>query len=53
MRSPRGLVNVDRNKTATVAELTDADVADSTVRRLLELSAVEDLDAVADSDLTA
>ena len=47
-----GLVNVDRNKTATVAELTDADVADLyTVRRLLELSAVADLEAVGDSDL--
>lgn len=47
-----GLVNVDRNKTATVAELTDADVADLyKVRRLLELSAVEDLTAVADGDL--
>jgi DNA-binding GntR family transcriptional regulator len=47
-----GLVNVDRNKTATVAELTDADVADLyKVRRLLELSAVADLEAVEDSDL--
>ena len=49
-----GLVNVDRNKTATVAELTDADVADLyKVRRLLELSAVEDLEAAGDSDVEA
>jgi DNA-binding GntR family transcriptional regulator len=47
-----GLVNVDRNKTAIVAELTDADVADLyTVRRLLELSAVADIQAVGDGDL--
>ena len=47
-----GLVNVDRNKTATVAELTDADIADLyKVRRLLELSAVADLEAVEDNDL--
>lgn len=47
-----GLVNVDRNKTATVAELTDADVLDLyTVRRLLELSAVANLEAVGEADL--
>jgi DNA-binding GntR family transcriptional regulator len=47
-----GLVNVDRNKTATVAELTVADVADLyKVRRLLELSAVADLEAAGDSDV--
>ena len=53
MQSPaRGSSTLDRNKTATVAELTDADVADLyKVRRLLELSAVEDLDAVADGDV--
>lgn len=47
-----GLVNVDRNKTATVAELTEADVLDLyTVRRLLELSAVANLEAVGDIHL--
>jgi DNA-binding GntR family transcriptional regulator len=47
-----GLVNVDRNKTATVAELSVADVADLyAVRRLLELSAVAGLATVADAGL--
>ena len=47
-----GLVNQDRNKTATVAQLTVADVADLyAVRRLLEVSAVARLDAVSDADL--
>jgi DNA-binding GntR family transcriptional regulator len=47
-----GLVNVDRNKTATVAELTDADVVDLyTVRRLLELSAVAALAGAGEAEL--
>jgi len=49
-----GLVNVDRNKTATVAELSVSDVADLyAVRRLLELSAVRDLESAADGDVAA
>lgn len=48
-----GLVNLDRNKTATVAELSVDDVADLyAVRRLLELSAVAHLDAAVDADVT-
>ncbi len=47
-----GLVNLDRNKTATVAELSVEDVADLyAVRRLLELSAVAHLDAAVDADV--
>ena len=47
-----GLVNVDRNKTATVAELSVADVADLyAVRRLLELSAVARLETVGEVGL--
>jgi DNA-binding GntR family transcriptional regulator len=47
-----GLVNLDRNKTATVAELSVDDVADLyAVRRLLELSAVAHLDAAVDADV--
>jgi DNA-binding GntR family transcriptional regulator len=47
-----GLVNLDRNKTATVAELSVDDVADLyAVRRLLEISAVAHLDAAVDADV--
>jgi len=47
-----GLVNVDRNKTATVAQLSVGDVADLyAVRRLLELSAVARLDTARDADV--
>jgi len=47
-----GLVNVDRNKTATVAELSVGDVVDLyAVRRLLELSAVARLDSATDADV--
>jgi DNA-binding GntR family transcriptional regulator len=49
-----GLVNQDRNKTATVARLTVEDVTDLyAVRRLLELSAAERLGAVSGADLEA